>query len=83
MHSFVKGDSWVVAVESVYPQRTVVDVFMGVGDLEDVLGLEGAVEELARARGATLLRAYGRPGFRRHAKARGWRHAADLFVKEL
>ena len=83
MQSFAVNESWAVTSITVFPRKSVLEVFMVVGDDADMPELEDKVQEFARSLGVTLIRAYGREGWARRAEARGWKVGPRIYVKEL
>lgn len=81
--SFAVGDSWAVTQILDFPRRRVLEIFMAVGWLGDMFELEERVEQFARQEGCTLIRAYGRKGWNRFAKSRGWDNSHTVFTKEI
>ena len=87
--SFVEGDTWVVTALIAFPQATVLDIFLVVGDQKDFAVLEKQVEAFAREQAVTFLRVYARSGFeylinRRDWRfGRGWKPGPRVFTKRL
>jgi hypothetical protein len=89
MQSWTKGDTWAVTMVTVYPQASVLDIFIGIGVLDDLGELTKEIEAWARERGITFMRVYTRRGFRYLAQRRkwpignGWRQGPELYLKRL
>lgn len=83
MQSFVFRDSWAVTCILDTPRRRVLEIFMAVGRLRDMPELEHRITEYARENDVTLMRTYGRFGFKATAKNLGWRSVQTVFTKEL
>jgi len=89
MQSFTEGDTWVVTVMIPFPQATVMDIFLVVGEQKDFEKLEEQIETFAREQGVTFLRVYARKGFeylldRRSWKfGKGWKPGPRVYTKRL
>jgi hypothetical protein len=87
--SFVEGDTWVVTTLIEFPQATVMDIFLVVGEQKDFEVLEKQIEAFARKCGVSFQRVYARPGFeylirRRDWKfGRGWKPGPRVYTKRL
>lgn len=87
--SFVEKDTWVVTTMIAFPQATVMDIFLVVGDQEDFDPLEKQIEAFARDQGVTFMRVYARKGFeylidRRSWKfGKGWKPGPRVYTKRL
>jgi hypothetical protein len=87
--SFVEKQTWVVTTTIAFPQATVMDIFLVVGDQDDFEPLEKQIEASARNQGVTFMRVYARRGFeylidRRSWKfGRGWKPGPRVYTKRL
>ena len=87
--SFVEKETWVVTTTIAFPQATVMDIFLVVGDQKDFEPLEKQIEASARDQGVTFMRVYARKGFeylidRRSWKfGQGWRPGPRVYTKRL
>ena len=87
--SFAVGDTWVVTNLIPFPQATVLDIFLVVGDAKDFDELEKQVETFARDQGVTYMRVYARKGFeylidrRSWRFGQGWRPGPRVYTKRL
>ena len=87
--SFAEGDTWVVTSMLQFPQATVMDIFLVVGEQKDFEVLEKQIEGFARQVGVTFMRVYARKGFeylieRRDWKfGRGWQPGPRVYTKRL
>jgi len=87
--SFVEKQTWVVTTTIAFPQATVMDIFLVVGDQDDFDPLEKQIEAAARDQGVTFMRVYARKGFeylidRRSWKfGRGWKPGPRVYTKRL
>jgi len=66
-----------------FPQRRVLNIITGVGNLPDLLAMQPRVEAFAKAEGASLMWTHGRSAWRRIGQRRGWFPHSILFVKSL
>ena len=87
--SFVEKQTWVVTTTIAFPQATVMDIFLVVGDQDDFDPLEKQIEAAARDQGVTFMRVYARKGFeylidRRSWKfGKGWKPGPRVYTKRL
>lgn len=81
--SFAINNTWAITQIEDYPQKRVLAVFMVVGDMKDVDAVYQQVLGFADRVGATVVRAFGRPGWKKKAASLGWRKTTELYVKEL
>lgn len=83
MQSFTKGESWIVTQISYFPRRKVCDVFLAVGDLDELRAMHDDVIAFAKNEGCDLIRAIGREGFTPSADREDWHKGASVYWKEL
>ena len=83
MQSFVWRESWAITRLVQCPRKLIVEVFLVVGDDEDMPELEGMVRRFANHHGATMIRAMGREGWARRAPERGWKVGQRLYTTEV
>lgn len=83
MQAWVKGDSFAITSVHQAPRKKILNVFLAVGELEDVLSLEPQIEDFARSEGCDFIEAIARPGWRRSAAHRGWKSKQEIYRKEL
>jgi len=87
--SFVENDTWVVTALIAFPQATVLDIFLVVGNQADFAVLQQQVEDFARKNAVSFMRVYARPGFdylieRRDWRfGRGWKPGPRVYTKRL
>lgn len=67
----------------VYPKKRVLNVFLGGGELEQIMDMHGDVIEWAKAQGCSALTMSGRLGWKKPLEARGWRHQHASYAKEF
>jgi tetrahydromethanopterin S-methyltransferase subunit G len=60
-----------------------VKVLAAAGDLTEIVGLLGNIEQEARASGVELLTTIGRKGWKQTAKKIGWTDVATVYAKRL
>jgi metal-responsive CopG/Arc/MetJ family transcriptional regulator len=83
MQSFAQGDTWVVTQVIEFPQKRVLEVFLVVGDGADLAALSDTITAFAQFQRCKLIRAYGRPGWLKHAKPLGWCETSRIFLREI
>lgn len=83
MQSFAHRNTWVVTEVHDYPRRRVLDILFLVGDIADVHVLHHKVVTFAEGCGATLIRAFGRPGWTIFVRAYNWEAVDVIYHKEL
>jgi len=66
-----------------YPQKKVCHVFLGAGDLEQILDMHESVIAWARQLGCSELTVSGRAGWQRALKNHNWKHAHTTLFKEI
>ena len=66
-----------------YPQKKVCHVFLGAGDLEEIMGMHESVITWAKACGCTELTVSGRAGWQKPLKKENWKHAYTTLYKEI
>ena len=67
----------------VYPKKKVLNVFLGGGELEQILDMHGDVIAWAKAQGCSALTMSGRTGWKKPLKAHGWKAQHASYVKEF
>ena len=82
MQSFVNDDTWMVTQVVDFPRKRVLEIFLVVGELFATEKLFNEVDAFARAHGCDLIRAFGRHGWQKWAKPRGWKNGAHVYYKE-
>ena len=83
MQSFVEGNTWAITEVHTFPNKKVLDITYVVGDLEDAEKLHDRVIEFAKSIDASLVRAFGRIGWEKHAINNGWLLAGQTYHKEI
>lgn len=83
MQSFVSHNSWMITEIQLYPRRKVLDVPIIVGDWEDFEPLYERLVQYANEIGASLIRGFGRRGWSKALKSRGWVSVGDTYHKDL
>lgn len=83
MQSFVNGDTWAVTQVVEFPRGKALDIFLIVGEWNHLEDLFTQLQTYAADTGCTLMRAFGREGWRRAAEARGWRADMRVFLKDV
>ncbi len=67
----------------VYPKKKVLNVFLGGGELEQILDMHSDVIAWAKAQGCAALTMTGRFGWKKPLKAHGWKAQHASYVKEF
>ena len=83
MQSFAIKDTWAVTQVCTFPQRKVLDIFLVVGDWDQLEALHAQVMAFARERDCTMVRAFGRNGWQREAEQHGWRTDMRVYLKDV
>lgn len=83
MQSFAEGDTWCVTQIEQYPRRKVLDIVYVVGDINEVDAGYRRIIDFACAQGCSIIRAYGRIGWSKFLRERGWEPQSILFHKEI
>jgi hypothetical protein len=67
----------------VYPRKTVLNVFLGGGDLDQLADMHGDMYLWAKAQGCTAAMIQGRKGWERVLRSYGWKARHILLTKEF
>ena len=67
----------------VYPRKKVLNVFLGGGELDQILEMHEDVIAWAKAQGCSALTMTGRFGWKKPLKAHGWEPLHASYVKEF
>ena len=67
----------------VYPKKRVLNVFLGGGELDQILDMHDDVIEWGKAQGCSALTMSGRFGWKKPLKAHGWEAQHASYVKEF
>jgi hypothetical protein len=67
----------------VYPQVTVLNIFLAGGELDQLLDMEGDAFQWAKAQGCKSVTLSGRLGWQRALKSRGWKPTHINLSREL
>lgn len=73
MQAWLNGDSLVVTEVLEFPQAKALNVFLAVGNLDEVMALQPGLEAFGREHGCKALRMEGRKGWRKVLPRHGWR----------
>ena len=73
MQAWTRGDSLVVTEVLEFPQAKALNVFLAVGDLDEVMALQPDLEAFGRQHGCKAMRMEGRKGWRRVLPEHGWK----------
>lgn len=80
MQSFIHKDSWMITQIADLPRGRMLEVYALVGNLDDCLAMHDRLLDFAAEIGATVIQAYGRKGWLRPGKARGWKVKSRGFI---
>ena len=67
----------------VYPKKRVLNIFLGGGDLTEILDMHDDVINWAKAQGCEALNMTGRFGWKKPLAAHGWEPMHSSYVKEI
>jgi hypothetical protein len=67
----------------VYPKKKVLNVFLGGGELDQILDMHKDVMDWAKVQGCTALSMSGRSGWKKPLKEHGWKTQHVSYVKEF
>lgn len=81
MQAWTRGDSLVVTEVVQYPRANALNVFLAVGDMDEVLSLIPEMAEFGRAHGCTKMRMQGRQGWARVLPRLGWREEKQVILE--
>lgn len=73
MQAWSAGDSLIVTEVLNYPQARALNVFLAVGNLDEVMSLHPALEAFGREHGCKVMRMEGRRGWARVLPNYGWK----------
>lgn len=84
MQMWEKGSSVVITELVSFPQYNVIQIVMAVGNLDEVMALQPAIEIFGRENGASRMRMMGREGWSVVLPRYGWKQDKRvLFEKDL
>jgi len=66
-----------------FPQRRVLNILVGAGELDALMAMQPRVETFAREEGCSLMWTHGRSAWRRVGRRTGWLPHSILFTKSL
>lgn len=67
----------------VYPRKKMLNVFLGGGDLDQLLDMHKDVIAWSKAQGCEAITITGRFGWKKPLKAHGWKPMHASFIKEI
>jgi len=67
----------------VYPRKRMLNVFLGGGELDQILDMHQDVIQWAKAQGCTALTMTGRAGWKKPLAKHGWQQLHSSYVKEF
>jgi hypothetical protein len=81
MQAWTRGDSLVVTEVLEYPRRNALNVFLAVGNLDEVLSLIPDMAAFGREHGCTTMRMQGRRGWARVLPRLGWQEEKQVIYE--
>ena len=75
--------SCLVTEITVFPRKKVLHVFLGGGDLDEILGMHESVVQWGEAQGCSSLTMTGRKGWLKALKNNGWKSQLVLLEKRF
>lgn len=82
MQSFAEGDTWVITQIVDYPQKTALNIFLVVGNLDEAIKAEERIVAFAKEINADLITAFGRPGWKKMMHG-SWKHRYSVFDRAI
>ena len=76
-------DSCLVTEIIKYPKKKVLNIFLGGGDLTEILSMHSDVISWAKQQGCTALNMTGRFGWKKPLAKHGWQPMHTSYVKEI
>jgi len=67
----------------VYPRKRMLNVFLGGGELDQILDMHQDVIQWAKAQGCTALTMTGRAGWKKPLAKHGWNQLHSSYIKEF
>ena len=83
MQFWPADNSCLVTEIVVYPQKKVLNVFLGGGELDEILGMHADVIAWAKGQGCEAITISGREGWKRALKSHGWKPLHVTMTKEI
>ncbi len=80
---YVLDNAVLLCEVSVAPNFKTFHVYLGGGDLEEMLAAQGMIEEDAILFDCKYVSMTGRIGWKPHFEKRGWKHTLSIYKKEL
>lgn len=84
MQCFVRGDSFIVTEVNEYPRKRVLNVFLAVGEMDDINSLlMSEVKQFAKEAECHAMQGYCRPGWKKVLPKLGWKQSHILFTYDM
>jgi len=83
MQAWQSGQSVVITEVIGYPQKRALNVFIAVGDLEEVMKLQPTLEKFGQEHGCYCIRMSGRKGWTKVLPNYGWKQTYVTFERNL
>ena len=81
MQAWVNGESLVVTEVLEFPRAKALNVFLAVGDLNEVMSMQPSIEEYGRQNGCVAMRMEGRRGWSRVLPQYGWKQDTKVIYE--
>lgn len=81
MQAWTKGESLVVTEVLQFPQANALNVFLAVGNLDEVMSIQPRIEAFGKAHGCKVLRMEGRKGWRKVLPRYGWNEDSKVIYE--
>lgn len=83
MQAWQNGQSVVITEVVGFPQKLVLNVFLAVGTLDEVMPIQSQLEEFGREHGCYCIRMQGRKGWTKVLPDYGWQQTSVTFERML
>lgn len=83
MQAWQNGQSVVITEVLGFPQRKILNVFLAVGTLEDVMPIQPQLEAFGREHGCFCIKMQGRKGWSKVLPNYGWQQSSVTFERLL
>lgn len=83
MQAWQEGQSVVITEVIGYPQKRVLNVFLAVGSMDEVMSIQPQIEAFGRQHGCYCLRMSGRKGWSKVLPKHGWKPSYVTFERAL
>jgi len=81
MQAWLNGDTVVVTEIVQYPRGSSINIFLAVGNLDEVMALQPQIEAFGKAHGCDRMHMIGRPGWKAVLPKFGWEQKPRAFFE--